>query len=157
MSKTIYNNVELSARTISYLETALWSSSVMLPCTEDQLIDGCMDVESDHPLHNINEQDDLDNHFNISDITQDTLKWAEKEVSKFFKMLEEMNLYEETLEYADDECISHDLWLTQNNHGAGFWDGDYGNSLGNTLTALCEQHFKEVTLIITEDGKIERC
>ncbi len=29
----------------------------------------------------------------------------------------------------------HDLWLTSNRHGAGFWDGDWGE-WGDTLTTL---------------------
>ena len=36
-----------------------------------------------------------------------------------------------------DEMLGHDLWLTRNGHGCGFWDRDLGE-LGELLTALCE-------------------
>lgn len=139
MNSTIINGISLSSRTVSYLETALWSSTVMLPCAEDELIKGYMNVESNHPLHGINESDNLDDHFSIHDITPDTLQWAEKEVFRFFEMLEEMNLYEQTSEHGGDETIAHDLWLTQNHHGMGFWYGDYGK-IGKVLTSLCQKH-----------------
>ena len=29
----------------------------------------------------------------------------------------------------------HDLWLTRNRHGAGFWDGDWPESTASILTA----------------------
>lgn len=44
--------------------------------------------------------------------------------------------------HADDtnksmEYFAHNLWLTQNGHGAGFWDGGYAN--GDKLTTACEK------------------
>ena len=33
----------------------------------------------------------------------------------------------------NDSQVMHDLWLTQNRHGAGFWDGDWGRH-GDALT-----------------------
>lgn len=30
----------------------------------------------------------------------------------------------------------HDLWLTRNGHGAGFWDGDWPEALGEQLTEI---------------------
>ena len=35
------------------------------------------------------------------------------------------------------EQIGHDLWLTRNGHGAGFWDRGLG-AQGDSLTAICE-------------------
>lgn len=34
------------------------------------------------------------------------------------------------------EAIGHDLWLTRNGHGVGFWDRNMGR-VGERLTALC--------------------
>lgn len=45
----------------------------------------------------------------------------------------------------DAARLGHDLWLTRNGHGAGFWDRDelddpdLGPSLGDALTACAEQ------------------
>ena len=33
--------------------------------------------------------------------------------------------------------LGHDLWLTRNHHGAGFWDRGYGPD-GQRLTQLCK-------------------
>jgi len=53
-----------------------------------------------------------------------------------------------------DECmdkIMHDLWLTRNHHGAGFWDGDYehGDELTDIAQLLGEAY------IFTPDGNNE--
>jgi hypothetical protein len=36
-----------------------------------------------------------------------------------------------------DEMLGHDLWLTRNGHGVGFWDRDLGD-LGDLLTDLAD-------------------
>ena len=35
--------------------------------------------------------------------------------------------------------IAHDLFLTRNGHGAGFWDGDWPEPEGSVLTLLAEE------------------
>ena len=32
----------------------------------------------------------------------------------------------------------HDFWLTRNGHGAGFWDGDWKDSAGASLTEIAK-------------------
>lgn len=49
--------------------------------------------------------------------------------------------------------MAHDFWLTRNRHGAGFWDGDYPEPLGNQLTELAHS-FGECILYVSDDGKI---
>lgn len=147
------NGVKVSDATVSYLETALWSSSVMLPVTEDELVDGYMDVADDHPLHGISENDDLDEHFDITDISKCALRSAEKDVNGFFDDIEELGLLDQAREYADDGNIAHDFWLTRNGHGAGFWDGDYGDSLGKKLTDIAKK-WGEINFYVDIDGKV---
>jgi len=38
----------------------------------------------------------------------------------------------------DASRAGHDFWLTRNGHGAGFWDGDWEETQGDQLTAICE-------------------
>ena len=51
----------------------------------------------------------------------------------------------------DSDRIAHDLCLTINGHGAGFWDGDYSDDgigsgeYGDRLTAI-SKNFHEVSL-----------
>jgi hypothetical protein len=47
----------------------------------------------------------------------------------------------------------HDFWLTRNGHGAGFWDGDWPEPEGATLTEGARKH-GEVHLYVGDDGAI---
>ncbi len=42
------------------------------------------------------------------------------------------------IDMTDVPDIGHHLWLTRQGHGAGFWDGDFGN-LGDKLTELARK------------------
>ncbi len=52
-----------------------------------------------------------------------------------------------------DEQIGHDLWLTRNGHGAGFWDRPYPN--GKELTDICRTLFKGLNVFLLETGRVE--
>lgn len=43
------------------------------------------------------------------------------------------------LEDLDAEQCGHDFWLTRNGHGAGFWDGRFGE-IGDKLSAACKPY-----------------
>ena len=47
----------------------------------------------------------------------------------------------------------HDFWLTRNEHGAGFWDGDWRDPYGDILTkgATCYGRFETY---LGDDGHI---
>jgi hypothetical protein len=47
----------------------------------------------------------------------------------------------------------HDFWLTRNHHGAGFWDGDWPEEIGEELTEACNL-WGDVDLSVGQDGKI---
>jgi hypothetical protein len=47
----------------------------------------------------------------------------------------------------------HDFWLTRNGHGAGFWDGDLSEDVGNALTEAAKK-FGECHLYVGDDGQI---
>lgn len=67
--------------------------------------------------------------------------------------------FENITEYTgnDVDRIMHDLCLTINRCGAGFWDGDYtvnGSELfGDRLTGICRE-FNEISLYIGDDSKL---
>jgi hypothetical protein len=56
-----------------------------------------------------------------------------------------------------DAQIGHDLWLTRNGHGAGFWDrfsGDQaGARFGAQLTAMAKP-YGSCDLYVGDDGKV---
>lgn len=150
----VINGIQLSDRTVHYLETILWAETVSLPCIEDDLVDDKMDVDEDHPLHGIEECTPLDDHFEYSDFTEAALRKAETEVSAWFKYLEDEGLYDLALEYTDDGHIAYDFWMTRNEHGCGYWDGDYGDALGDLLDKACESRGRQ-HVWINENGTLE--
>ena len=139
-------NVKLSKATVSYLETILWAETVMLPVTEDELVDGCMDVDEDHELYGLEECTPLDDHFGFDDFTEESLRKAQADIDDWFEYLEENDLYDRAEERQGDDRIAHDFWLTRNGHGAGYWDGDYDDrdddddTLGRDLTDACKPY-----------------
>ena len=60
--------------------------------------------------------------------------------------------FEIDLSGIEPEQLGHDLWLTRNYHGAGFWDRGLGE-IGDKLTELAHS-YGGVTLYIGDDGKI---
>jgi len=126
--------IELDDFTGQYLRTALWASTVELPVASGRLIDGCMDVDEEHPLHGISEEDSYDSHFDLNDFTEEAIRAAAADCAKF------QGENADDLSSEDPENAGHDFWLTRNGHGAGFWDGDYEESKGERLTAACEAY-----------------
>jgi hypothetical protein len=53
----------------------------------------------------------------------------------------------------DPSTAGHDFWLTRNGHGAGFWDGDLPNEIGQALTTAAHA-FGEQDLYVGDDGKV---
>jgi hypothetical protein len=50
----------------------------------------------------------------------------------------------------DFHRAGRDLWLTRNEHGSGFWDGDWGEELGEKLTHAAHA-FGRCTLHVDEN------
>lgn len=53
----------------------------------------------------------------------------------------------------DYKRAGHDFWLTRNGHGAGFWDGDWDEAIGERMTATSKA-FGEVSLTKGDDGLV---
>ncbi len=49
------------------------------------------------------------------------------------------------------DAVGHDLWLTRQGHGAGYWDGDYREDHGETLTAYAHA-LGEASCYVPVDG-----
>ena len=73
-------------------------------------------------------------HANIhSDVNVDSRIDAYKDVVNF------MNQAGELINGLEPSQVGHDLWLTRNGHGAGFWDrglGDVGENLSNIARSM---------------------
>lgn len=106
----------------NYLIAALWSSS-----------------DSD--------ENPLDENYEISDISDESLKQAQVDCELFkLKAGEILNKY-------DIPHCGHDFWLTRNGHGTGFWDSGYEKNDGQILTALSKE-FSNVDIYVGDDNKL---
>jgi len=86
--------------------------------------------------------------YTVADVTPKARAQAARVVAEFCQE-NERDLYMSGLA---DEQIGHDLWLTRNRHGAGFWDRGLPSDLGKRLTdaahAMGEQD------LMPEDGSL---
>ncbi len=110
----------------SYMETALWAE-----------------------MDNSDETggDPLNQNYTVDDIHRATRSEMWLDCLRF------IGLAYGLLDGLDPMDVGHDFWLTRNGHGAGFWDGDYEEQVGQKLTELCKQ-FKEVSLYVDDNDKI---
>lgn len=113
----------MSAFLAAYIEAALWSSN---------------DPDSGEPL---------DKRHDPSDLAPETRAAMQADCERFIEVAGHLIPGDEA------EQAGHDFWLTRNGHGAGFWDGDWGDDLGDQLTELCKG-FSGVDLYIGDDGQI---
>ena len=126
-----------------YLETLFWSSSDVLD-GEGIQIDTYM-AENDAAVH-----------FSV-------LRAAHKSLVDFFSLV--LKNYPALLDaltnpevYDISAYFGHDLCLTQNGHGSGFWDGDYaddcdGIDIGTALTE-CAEKIGRISPYVGDDGSI---
>jgi len=113
----------------AYIECALWAET-------DQ-----SDESGGRPL---------DKNFDILDIDGETLAEMAVDCKKF----QEENWDDIACENSPgDARAGRDFWLTRNGHGAGFWDGDWPEVIGERLTAAAKE-FGQKWLYVGDDGKI---
>lgn len=116
--------IELDDFVVSYLESALWSET-----------DG---DNADEPF---------DNNWSIDHFSVQALNQAITDCDTFRQRAGSL------LDNLSADSLGHDFWLTRNHHGAGFWDGDYDDRIGNELTVLSYE-FGECYPYIGDDGRV---
>jgi RadC-like JAB domain len=121
---------KLDTFTEAYFEAALWTSSDILPNEEGQP----------------EEQNFLDANYSIADFAPVTRDAMLADAERF-----QGEHYEEISE--DLPRAGHDFWLTRNGHGAGFWDGDWPEDVGERLTEAAKT-YGPFELYVGDDGKI---
>lgn len=141
---------------VGYLTAALWSSTISHDpdCIDE---DGLLDVAEDHPLHGIADGDAFDSHFGFEDLSVEAVQEAVAVCDEFAKCLDkikcedsdefdregnplsDLTVWEALNDKAiGDDYIGHDIWLTRNGHGAGFWDRGYPDHLQRIACAACK-------------------
>jgi len=97
-----------------------------------------------------NEEEFLDDIYDIYDFAEESVENAEKDLNKFKELCDHGKL--NPFESMTEGQFGHDFWLTRNGHGAGFWDRGLGK-LGDKLTYLCKA-CGESDCYIGDDGKV---
>jgi hypothetical protein len=72
----------------------------------------------------------LDDLYSVSDVSDGFKTTADKFLDDFWDKASHLFTEDEI----NQDKIEHDLWLTVEGHGAGFWDGDYQN--GDAITEI---------------------
>lgn len=124
MTVAVYSKSDLDAFLSAYIECAIWSS------IDDR--DG--------------EQEPLDENHGTSDLAPETFSRIQADCRKF------IGAHWQDIQN-DLPQAGHDFWLTRNGHGAGFWDGDWPDDIGERLTKASKE-FGECYLYVGDDGKI---
>ena len=107
----------------SYLECALWTN-------EEEL-----------------KEQDSDTDLNINNFEEDSLIKTYLDIKKFLKIVGF------AVDNIDETDIGHDLWLTRNGHGAGFFDRGYEEEREDVLVKAARS-LGSVNILINDEGKL---
>ena len=106
---------------------------------------------------NDDEGEPMDSRFDISDLAQATRKQVEADAHKFYNANHvAINCLGAPVSKETHDCDSragHDFALTRNQHGAGFWDGDWPEPYASQLSDAADA-FGEFNLYVGDDGKL---
>jgi hypothetical protein len=94
--------------------------------------------------------DPLDRNYGIIDFAPEALAQAKADCWAFLRKAAPM--LRPLLDRGLLKSVGHDLWLTRNGHGAGFWDRGYPKEVGDALTKIAHDMGQEVPEVA--DGKI---
>lgn len=98
----------------------------------------------------------LDDRYSPEDIAPETLERMRADCQRFYDAHQAditAGPARTPLTCSEAEYAGHDFWLTRNGHGAGFWDGDWPEDVGERLTAACKA-YPQTDLYIGDDGLI---
>lgn len=127
----------------SYLETALWTEEEKLKEDEDESFDD-MYGEADDDIRDIVSNTEL----SFDNISDDSKIKAYMDIKKF------LEIAGNAVEGIDEIELGHDIWLTRNHHGAGFFDRGYDEEVEARLTQAAHQ-LGEETVYIDDNYKIQ--
>ena len=96
----------------------------------------------------------MDQNYSIVDIAPEALEKMKADCAKFqAENAADIEKGYAGPNYAVTERAGHDFWLTRAGHGAGFWDGDWPEEVGERLT-VASHKYKEIELYLGDDGLI---
>jgi hypothetical protein len=91
-------------------------------------------------------------HFEKDDIDEDSIINVYTDIKKFISLVPEDAL-NEALNKMGPESFGHDIWLTRNHHGSGFWDNGFSKDTEESLMDAIKV-LRGVNLVIGDDMKL---
>lgn len=158
LSENIEQN-DLNKILSGYIEAALWTEEERLKDDanlgnqDDDVYDDVEDESRDEiRFMQImkNKQNKNIESFSREDIETDSLIKAYTDIKEFIRLAGDQAV-QEAVDVNGYERLGHDIWLTRNGHGAGFFDHSYEHEqeLMNAAKAL-----KEVDLYVSDDMQL---
>ena len=98
----------------------------------------------------------LDERFSVDDIAVEAEAVIRVDCEIFYELMRDKwrGQYCGEPEPVDEDRIAGvDFYLTRNEHGAGFWDGDWREDAGEALTAAAERMGRQ-ELYVGDDGRV---
>jgi hypothetical protein len=122
----------------SYLEAVLFTERDNEEYIDEE--DPEYDEDDDNIRYPFNDKD-------ADDFSEESKKQAYEEIAWF------IDSAGSAIDDITDESIGHDIWLTRNEYGAGFWDRGYDSDVEEVLEQLSKE-LGEVYAYVGDDGKI---
>jgi hypothetical protein len=91
--------------------------------------------------------------FTREDIEIDSLIKAYMDIKKFIELAGEEAM-KDAVESIGLDKIGHNIWLSRNGHGAGFFDDYYGSDETENKLTKAAQSLREVDLYVNDSGKL---
>lgn len=130
------STVQLDPFTRAYIEVALWATNDDRDESEGEPLDASCGPEDFSPEA-------------MAKVIEDCRKFQEENG----ELIANDNYLGRIGENDVNELAGHDFFLTRCGHGAGFWDGDWEQTVGEKLTAASKR-FGEVHLYVGDDGML---
>ena len=83
----------------------------------------------------------LDRNYTVADLAPESLEAMTADLTRFLELAGtdvDKLLGGHPWALPDASYIGHNLWLTQNHHGTGYWDRGFPKDLGDRLTKAAE-------------------
>lgn len=122
-------NLDFEQMTQSLIETALWSSSDSKSNQADESLQGYTVDEDTQALLHI-----------------EGIRFVYRNKANVLQYLEHPGM--------GMASLGHDLWLTAQGHGTGFWDRDLPGNLGDALTEASKDTLFVNDLYLGDDNKV---
>ncbi len=100
------------------------------------------------------DEEDESDELSADDLSEDARIEIERDCRMF--MAQNAALMEQAVEVYGIDHAAQDFYLTRCGHGAGYWDGDLPEELGEKLTKACKE-FGQVNPYRGDDGLLYLC